>query len=139
MNPIRTLLLCFALCMSLPAAAQVATPPPAWEQLTPAQRDELVAPIRERWNRNPGERARMLERARSWRTMSPEQRSRAHRGMRRWEHMDPQKRDEMRAVFGQMRDATPEQRKALRERLRGMTTAERKVWVEAHRPAERKP
>ena len=56
--------------------APTATPLPAWEQLTPAQRETLLAPIRDRWNTQPDERARMLERAQRWQQMT--QIGRAH-------------------------------------------------------------
>lgn len=121
-------------------AQQKASPPqpalPAWEQLTPAQRDLLVAPLRERWDASPGDRARMYGHAERWRTMTPEERSRARRGMRHWEHMDPERRREMRALFGKMRGMAPEQRKALRDRWHAMTAAERRAWVEANPPKD---
>jgi len=84
-------ILLLALLCAAPAFAQRATPDahPAWEQLSAAERDLLTAPIRERWNSNPGERARMLEHAQRWQAMTPEQRKRAHHGMKRWSHMDP--------------------------------------------------
>ncbi len=144
----------------LPAAAWAqaasgdagAQPLPAWEQLTPAQREELVAPLRARWNDNPGERAHMLERARRWQAMPPEQRARAHRGMKRWEHMDPARRAEMRALFErtrdmprqqrretfalyhQMRRMTPEQRETLKQQWVRMTADERRAWMREHAP-----
>lgn len=141
MKRLTRILLLAALLGVTPAAwAQTPTPAlPAWEHLAPAQREALVAPIRERWNSQPGERARMLERAQRWRAMSAEQRQRAHRGMKRWEHMDPAKRERMRAVFERMRHATPAERKALRERWRAMTPEQRKAWIEANRPADPPP
>jgi acyl-CoA reductase-like NAD-dependent aldehyde dehydrogenase len=36
---------------------------PAWEQLSAAEREMLVAPVRERWNSNPEARARMMDHA----------------------------------------------------------------------------
>ena len=99
-----------------PAAAAM----PAWEQLSPAQRELLVAPIRERWNANPDERARMYEHAQGWQSMTPEQRARARHGMHRWERMDPERREQMRALFEKMRAMSPEQRRA---------------WVQANPPS----
>lgn len=120
-----------------PPAQPAAQPAlPAWEQLTDAQRELLVAPLRERWNASPGDRARMYDRAERWRTMTPEQRARARRGMGHWEHMDPQRRREMRALFEKMRGMTPDQRKALRDRWHMMTAAERRAWVEANPPKD---
>lgn len=109
---------------------------PMWDQLTPAQRELLIAPMRERWNANPGSRTRMYGHAREWGTMTPDQRQRAHRGMRRWEHMDPKKRDEMRALFHKMRDMTSEQRSVLRKQWHDMSDAQRKDWVKANTPAQ---
>lgn len=115
-------------------AAQAALP--AWEQLTDAQRELLVAPLRERWNASPGDRARMYRHAERWRAMTPEQRVRARRGLGHWEHMDPEQRREMRALFEKMRGMSPDQRKALRDRWHGMTAAERRAWVEANPPKD---
>lgn len=108
---------------------------PAWEQLSAAERDMLVAPVRERWNSNPEARARMMEHAQRWQTMTPEQRQNAHRGMNRWAHMSPEQRQKTRALFGEMRTMTPEQRQELRAKWKAMTPAEREEWIKAH-PAQ---
>lgn len=123
-----------------PAFAQETARPahPEWEQLSTAERDLLVAPVRERWNGNPDQRARMLEHARRWQAMTPEQRQRAHHGMKRWSHMDAEKRAEARALFGRMRHMSPEQRKALREQWHAMTPEQRKAWIEANPPQPRR-
>ena len=138
-----------ALCLlcTAPAFAQTAPAPstrpaaatttavrsyPAWEQLSVAEREMLVAPVRERWNSNPQARARMMEHARRWQTMTPEQRQRAHRGMKRWGHMSPEQRAQTRALFGEMRKLTPEQRQELRAKWKAMTPAEREAWIKAH-------
>jgi hypothetical protein len=132
------LLLPYGVLASPPRAAEAdATPMPAWEQLTQAQRDALIAPVRARWNDNPEKRARMYEHARRWQDMSPEQRERAHRGMKRWRHMDPEQREQARALFQQMRGMSPEQRKELRDRWHKMTQEQRRQWVEHNPPAER--
>ena len=59
------------------AQSQPATTLPDWDKLTPQQREALIAPVRERWNGEPEERPRMLERAQRWKSMTPEQRGRA--------------------------------------------------------------
>jgi hypothetical protein len=110
---------------------------PAWEQLSVAEREMLVAPVRERWNSNPEARARMMEHAQRWQTMTPEQRQRAHRGMKRWGHMSPEQREQTRALFGEMRKLTPEQRQELRAKWKTMTPAEREAWIKAHPAAQR--
>ncbi|MGN7724386.1 DUF3106 domain-containing protein [Luteimonas sp. 22616] len=132
------LLPCSALASPPQVAADQATPMPAWEQLTQAQRDALIAPMRARWNDNPEKRARMYEHARRWQDMTPEQRERAHRGMKRWRHMDPEQREQARALFQRMRGMSSEQRKELRDRWHKMTTEQRRQWVEQNPPpAER--
>lgn len=154
----RLLAITLALAFCVPHVAwaqsnsQGAQSLPAWEQLTPAQRERLVAPMRERWNANPDERARMLERAERWHALPPEQRTRAHRGMKRWEHMDPARRAEMRLLFERtrdmprqqrhetfalyhaMRDMTPAQREALKQQWIGMTAQQRDEWMREHAP-----
>lgn len=134
-------LLLTLLLAPLAAAAQSDDPQalPAWEQLTPAQRDELVAPLRERWDAKPAERARMLERARRWKAMTPEQRARARHGMARWEHMPPRQRAEARALFHAMRGMAPEQRKAFLAEWRQKTPEQRQAWLEAHPAPPRRP
>ena len=107
---------------------------PDWEQLAPQQREALIAPVRERWNGNPGQRARMLDRAQRWRQMTPEERQRAHRGMKRWERMNPEQQQQMRAFYEHTRNMSPEQRKAEREKLRAMTPAQRREWLEQASP-----
>ena len=125
---------------------------PEWEQLTEAQRETLLAPVRERWNRNPEDRSRIYHRAERWQSMSPEQRARAHRGMKRWEHMDPERRAQMRALFERTRDMpraqrkeamvlfhemlrmSPQEREQLRESWGRMTAEERTEWMREHAP-----
>lgn len=130
---VHAVLMALALVAAAPAfAVDPATAPlPAWEQLSPAQREQLIAPTRERWNSaDPEHRRRMFDHARRWQTMSPEERKRAHRGMRRWEHMSPERREEMRALFEKMRTLPPEQRAALKQQWRAMTPEQRKAWLE---------
>ena len=119
-------------------AREAATQFPEWDKLTPAQRDALVTPLRERWNANPDERERMIERAQRWKKMPRDQRERAGHGMQRWEHMSPEKRDEARALFHAMRGMEKEQRKAFLAQWRQKTPQKRMEWVQAHpAPAQR--
>lgn len=106
---------------------------PAWEQLSAAQREQLIAPVRERWNAEPTERARMLQHAQRWRQMTPDQRRHARHGLRRWEHLSPDQRTQMRALFEQSRGMTPQQREAFKQRWEQMTPEQRRAWVQAHR------
>lgn len=137
---IRSALLALALCPAFAfaqATTTAATQYPDWDQLTPAQRDALVAPLRERWNSNPGERARMVERAQRWKAMPRAQRDRARHGMQRWEHMSPEKRTEARALFHAMRGMDKEQRKAFLADFRQKTPQQKAEWVKAHPAPER--
>ena len=118
------------------AATPENTTLPAWEQLSPAQRDLLIAPIRERWNRSPDERARFYERAQRWQQLTPELRDRARHGLHRWEHMAPEKREAVHALFQRMRTMTPEQRKALREQWNAMTPEQRRAWIQSNPPTD---
>ena len=136
--PLRpVLLLCLALCMA-PALAQTNEKQslPAWEQLSAADREALIAPIRERWNANPDQRARLMHHAQRWQAMTPEQRRHVRHGMKRWSHLDPEERIRARALYGEMREMTPGQRKGLRARWKAMSPAERDAWIDAHRKVE---
>lgn len=114
-------------------------PLPEWDKLTPQQREALIAPMREHWNSDPGERPRMLEHAQRWKTMTPEQRKQARKGMRRFEGMKPHQREEARALFERMKDLPPEQRKKLRDEWKGMTPEQRRVWVQKNAPKDAMP
>lgn len=107
---------------------------PEWDQLTAQQREALVAPLRERWNQDPSQRARMLGHAQRWQSMSPEQRGRARKGMRHFEGMDPVQRQQARALFQRMRTLEPKQRDALRAQWKAMTPEQRSEWVEQNPP-----
>jgi hypothetical protein len=133
----RVALLAIVVALST-APAFASDPPqaalPAWDQLSAAQREQLIAPVRERWNAEPAERARMLQHAQRWRQMTPEQRQHARHGLRRWEHLSPDQRTQMRALFEQSRGMTPQQREAFKQRWEQMTPEQRRAWVQAHQP-----
>lgn len=136
-----TSMVLLAACSIVPAFAS--DPPaatlPAWKQLSAAQREQLIAPVRERWNAEPERRARMLEHAQRWQQMTPDQRRQARHGMQRWEHLNPEQRNQMRALFERMRALDPEQRRALKQRWRQMTPEQQRAWVEANPPRARPP
>lgn len=116
------------------AQTQAAATLPEWDKLTPQQREALIAPVRERWNSEPAERTRMLERAQHWKSFSPHERGQARKGMRRFENMTPQQREEARALFERMRQMPPEDRKNLREEWSQMTPEQRRAWVQKNPP-----
>ena len=139
---IRLAVLALALLPALAfAQAQPATTQyPEWDKLTSAQRDALVAPLRERWNSNPDERARMIQRAQRWKTMPRDQRDHARHGMQRWEAMSPEQRVEARALFHAMRGMEKPERKAFLTDWRQKTPQQKSEWVKAHpAPERRKP
>ena len=138
----RTLRLLFVLTIALSPAlawAQAAPPLPEWDSLTPAQRELLLAPLRERWNANPEERARMLARAQHWQAMPAAQRERARHGMQRWEGMPPHKRAEARALFHAMRGMEAQQRREFMQAWRQKSPEARKAWLDANPSPTRKP
>lgn len=115
------------------SSAQNAPPVPEWEHLTPAQRDAVMAVVRDRWDANPKQRGHMLQHAERWQRMTPEQRQRAKAGQRRWQQMSPEQRQQARAKFEHGNDLPPEQRAALRERLKAMPQEQRREWIRTHR------
>lgn len=137
MSPRRFLPVLVLLMAPLAASAAPATTTalPAWDQLTAEQRELLLAPVRERWNRSePAKRAHMLEHARRWQTMTPEQREHARHGMKRWRDLPPEKRQQARALFEYTRDLPEAERKAMIQRWKAMTPEQRKAWVDANPP-----
>ena len=134
------LLPCCAIAAPPPAPASTPATPtmPAWEQLTPAQQALLIAPVRERWNGEPEERARMVERAQRWKAMPRDQRERAGHGMQRWEHMTPEQRSEARALFHAMRGMDKDQRKAFMAQWRQKTPQQKTDWLKAHPAPEKR-
>jgi|SRR5690606_29651966 hypothetical protein len=135
--------LLLALLLAIPAAAAAQQPAaglPAWDQLTPQQREQLVAPVRERWNNSSQDkRAHLLDHAVRWQSMSPDERARARHGERRWRDMSPERREQARALFEHMKTLPEAERKAMIERWKAMTPDQRKAWVESHPPSRQSP
>ncbi len=125
----------FAMGQNKPATT---TPLPEWDQLTSAQRDELIAPLRDRWNSSPDERTRLIERARRWKAMPTDTRKRAHHGMQRWEKMSPEQRQHAKALFHAMRDMDKAERETFLAKWHAMTPQQRNDWVAAHPAPERR-
>ncbi len=111
---------------------------PAWDQLSPAQRDLLIAPVRDRWNREPEKRERFMEYAKRWKAMPQPQRERARHGMQRWEGMTPEQRDQARALFHAVRGLDKEARDDFMAKWRQMTPQQRADWTKAHPAPERR-
>ena len=140
MTRLSVLALALLPALAYAQATPTATQYPEWDKLTPAQRDALITPLRERWNANPDERTRMIERAQRWKTMPRDQRDRARHGMQRWEDMSPEQRAEARALFHVMRGMEKEERKAFMAQWRQKTPQQKTDWLKAHpAPAHREP
>lgn len=138
----RLLLIVVLLFAPMSAMAQdhpaTTTSLPDWDQLTSAQRDELIAPLRDRWNRSPEDRSRLIERARRWTSMPPDTRQRAHHGMQRWEKMSPEQRLHAKALFHALRRMDSAERKAFLAKWHEMPPQQRSEWVEAHPAPQRR-
>jgi len=125
----------FAWAQDKPADA---APLPEWDQLSSAQRADLIAPLRDRWNRNPDERTRLYERASRWKAMPAEARQRAHHGMQRWEKMSAEQRQHAQALFHAMRGMDKAHREDFLATWHAMTPQQRNDWVSAHPAPERR-
>ncbi|MCA1713808.1 MAG: DUF3106 domain-containing protein [Gammaproteobacteria bacterium] len=139
-NPRNSCLL--ALLLALPAPCVLAQTPqtlPAWDQLSPAQREQLIAPLRERWNSQPQARPRLLRNAQRWQQFDPQQRERAQRGLRRLEQMNPKQRRQARALYQRLQQLPEAERRAVRERLRTMTPEQRRAWMQQNANAAPSP
>ncbi|GHA89659.1 DUF3106 domain-containing protein [Cognatilysobacter bugurensis] len=117
---------------AMPAFGQSPPALPSWEQLTPAQRELLIAPVRERWNAEPAQRRRMLAHAERWQSLSPEQRRRARHGVQRWQQMEPAEREHMRALFAHLRRLPEADRAAFMARWRAMSEEQKRSWAQVH-------
>ncbi len=115
-----------------------ATPLPEWDQLSNAQRADLIAPLRDRWNSSPDERTRLYERASRWKAMPADARQRAHHGMQRWEKMSPAQRTQAQSLFHAMRGLDEGQRKDFLAKWHAMTPEQHDDWVNAHPAPERR-
>ncbi len=112
---------------------QTAASLPNWEQLTPQQREMMIAVIRERWNSNPQQRTKMLLHAQRWKQMTPDQRRDAQSGQKRWQNMNPKQREHARILFESAKNLPPEEREALRQQLKAMTPEQRRAWFKQQR------
>ena len=138
-RPLLVLVLLLAPMFAMAQEKPATTPPlPEWNQLTSAQRDVLIAPLRDRWNSSPDERTRLYERARRWKSMPTDTRQRAHHGMQRWEKMSPEQRQHAQVLFHAMRDMDKAEREAFLSKWRAMTPQQRNDWVAAHPAPERR-
>jgi Spy/CpxP family protein refolding chaperone len=57
--------------------------------------------------------------------------------MKRFEGMSPEQRRQARALYGRMKELTPEQRAALRDQWKKMTPEQREAWMQENAPRRR--
>lgn len=134
----RLLLAAAGAIVLIPAQARPASAPlPDWEHLSEAQRELLVEPLRQRWNDEPEQRARIYDHARRWQQMTPQQRERARDGARRFEHMSPEQRRRARQIFDHIRDLPADQRRQWMHDWQNMSPEQREDWLRSHPPRER--
>ena len=135
-------LLAAGLCAGAGAlhAADAPNELPAWDKLSPAQREALSTPIRERWNQAGYEqRLRWLRQAERWQHLSADERQRVRQGMRRFRDASPATREQLRGVFENLSKLPPEERRELREKFRSLSPAQRRAWMEAGGPGVAPP
>ena len=127
------------LIAALPVHAQFEGSLPDWDRLSPAQRETLVSPLRERWNASPEKRAKMLHHAEHWGAMSPQQRAQARNGVDRFQNMTPDQREQARTAYERFRGMAPQDKRALRQRLRAMMPEQRAAWLNSQGGAGARP
>jgi len=135
-SPPRSCICLLSIVLAVAFTSQAQSPPslPEWEHLSSEQREQLTAPLRDRWdNASPEQRTRMLSRAERWQQMEPDARRRISSTIGRWQDLPPGQHHELRAVFHHLRtldDAT--ERAAFLERWMAMTPEQRRAWAEEH-------
>jgi hypothetical protein len=82
----------------------------------------------------------MMNYAQRWQQMTPEQQQRAQQGKNRWDAMTPQQRAKARSAFERgAASLSPQDRAALRERLKSMTPEQRREWLQNNREQLQRP
>jgi len=114
------------------------TPLPDWEQLSAEQREQLITPLRDRWNSaTPEQRTRMHARAERWQQMGAEERARISGTIGRWQDLPPGHHHEVRAVFHHLRTLDESGRAAFLAHWKTMTAEQRQAWALAHPAPQR--
>jgi hypothetical protein len=124
-----------AACWMRAHAAEPVGAKPAWQQLTPMQK-EALGPLQTEWERfNADRKRKWLNIAARYPAMSPQQRATLHRRMSEWVHMTPQQRRLARENFLATGKAPLDSRKEAWERYQKLPEAEkRRLAHEAKSP-----
>lgn len=107
---------------------------PEWDQLTREQRLILITPVRDQWNLNPRDRARMLRHAERWQSMTAEQREQAEEGRRRFEQLTPEQRTRARALYRITRNWSEDERQRFHEKWKRLSDEQQDEWLRRHSP-----
>lgn len=118
---------------AVPAAAQSDPDLPAWDQLSAAQREQLIGPLRERWDSQPQTRAHLFRNAQRWQQMTPQQRERAQRGLERLRQMTPEQRQQAREAYQRTQQLPEAERRSQREQMRQVTPEQRRQRIRERR------
>jgi len=130
----RSLLL--ALLLGALGAAQ-AGPDPAWETLTPAQK-QVLAPLQRDWSSlDPSRREKWIEVAARYPTMSEDKRRRLQERMATWARMTPAERASARLQYQEIRQLPPEERQARWQAYQALSEEERRALAQRARPPAR--
>jgi len=130
--PALLLLLLYGLFV-FSSQAQTSPELPEWNQLSRDQREQLMAPTRDRWDSASAEqRARMLARAERWQQMAPDERARVSGAIGRWQNLPPGQHHELRALFHHLRSLGEPEREAFLTRWKAMTAEQRRAFAEAN-------
>lgn len=109
MNQLASLAL--AVLLAAPMLAAASPPPIPWDALPTADREALLAPLQERWERaSPEQQQRMLDRARFWASLSPDQKRLARAGVERYRDASPEQRARMREAWQRRQEQRRERR-----------------------------
>ncbi|MBC7946211.1 MAG: DUF3106 domain-containing protein [Burkholderiales bacterium] len=111
--------LLFALVVDLvcaaPAIAQTAKQP-AWEQLTPQQK-QVLAPLAAEWSSFPDvQRSKLLGIAQRFPGLSPDQKQRVQSRLAEWSKLTPAQRDLARQNFRNLKQLPPEKREEAKKK-----------------------
>ena len=133
LRPLRASLLCLMLAVAGLAGAE----PPAWNALTPTQRQAL-APLQRDWAAiDPAGKEKWLEMAARFPAMSAAERQRLQERMQDWARMSPEQRSRARLQYQETRQFPTDEKRARWEAYQSLSEEERMNLVQRARPPAR--
>ena len=125
------------LCLLLGGAGLAGAEPPAWNALTPAQRQAL-APLQRDWALiDPAGREKWLEMAARFPSLSAAERERLQERMQDWARMTPEQRSRARLQFQETRQLPSDEKRARWEAYQSLSEEERMSLIQRSRPPAR--